>query len=78
MPQKDIMLEQSNLVYGGGPYVCESGEGGEGPLLLGQLRGLSRVCKLTMECTAETCTEKVSYANRLIIHALGLYDSKTK
>ena len=33
-----------------------------------------------MECTAEVCVEKVSYANRLILHALvrGLYDSETK
>ena len=47
---------------------------------LARLRGLSGVCKLTVECTAETCTEKVSYANRLILHSLvrGLYDIKTK
>jgi len=45
---------------------------------LARYRGL--VGGRPVECTAEACMEKVSYANRLILHALvrGLYDSETK
>lgn len=47
---------------------------------LARLRGLAGVCELAVQCTAVGCTEQVSYANQLILHALvrGLHDSETK
>ena len=45
-----------------------------------RLRGLAGVCKLTLECTSDTCTEEVSYAEKEILNTMvrGLFDEDTK
>ena len=78
--EKLSVLEQSNLVNVVALMSASQERDEKVRSYLARLRGLAGVCELTVECTAEFCGEKVSYANRLILHALvrGLYDSETK
>ena len=72
------MLEQSSLVNVVALMSASQEREEKVRSYLARYRGL--VGGRPVECTAEACMEKVSYANRLILHALvrGLYDSETK
>jgi hypothetical protein len=48
--------------------------------IVARLHGLAGVCKLTVECTSDTCTEEVSYSEKEILNTMvrGLFDEDTK
>merc|ERR1711888_247388 len=78
--KKLAVLAQNNLVKM--VQFFELSQDREEPIraFFARLKAAASACKLTVQCTAVACTERVSYSDKMILHALvrGIVDEEIR